>query len=233
MIGIGLFARSACIFAIGLGLAAPAFAASTIVTTYGFNGSSEIGSSTCGAAGEGQSCYPGDSMTGLSGACSMLEGASTTAGGATTQELYILETGTEAAPVVRLNIYKKTVTIGAAINTNIVLRKSVIIRSLKGGSNLTCFMAANAGSIFLGTSSATHAVQFNRKTLVGQPFGQGLPPGKLTAMSANEAGDVTVYFSSKNNQYFYVFGPDGKNVELGGASGNVFVPNRVSGLSLN
>src|ERR1700761_3893289 len=87
-----------------LGISAPAFA-SGVYTTYQFNGPNTIDASTCGSTGTVQGCFTGASLNGLTGACAFLEGPATTNGNTTTQQLFVLQTGSDAAPVVALRIY--------------------------------------------------------------------------------------------------------------------------------
>jgi len=234
MAGCGLLIRVVCLLGFVFGISVPAFAAGAAYSTYSFNGTHQIDVTNCGTTGTVHGCFgPGASLNGLDGACSILEGPPTTKGNLTTQLIYVLQTGSDADPVVRLKVYKKNITIQPNnIVLAIALQRSVNILSLTGGSNLTCSMAANSTSIFLGTSTGTHAVQLNKKNFVGRPFGKSLPPERLTGITASEEGYVTVYFGGKGGASFYLFGPNGQSVEFGGAGNPVFVPNQTNGVKL-
>ena len=214
----------------------PAPARSEVYTTYSFNGPSEIDASTCGSTGSVAGCFggAGTGITHLHGPCAMLESAPSVSGKITTQELYVLETGSDAAPAVALKVYTKKIIIQPDnVITRISLKRSVTILNLHGGAGRTCMIAANPTSLFLGIVGAENAVQINRKNFAGHRFGGDSPqPQPFTSMTANEAGYVSVYFGGGLLKSFYLFGPDGKNVSGGGAGTSVFIPNQTNGISL-
>jgi hypothetical protein len=234
MTGIGLLGRSALALFAGLGFAAPATAATgtpidaNLYSTYRMNGTSQITIETCGATTNVQGCFPEIALNNLVNPCAVLEGPSTTTGNTVTRDIYVLETGTDAKPIVTLKVFRKNLIITPNYVTPALrMLRSVPIRSLIGGSGLSCYMAANSHAIFLGTSNATHAVELNKTNFIGHPFGSS--PNKLIGITANEAGFVTVSFGSKANTSFDVFGPDGKDVGFGGG-GPFFLPNQLNAL---
>jgi hypothetical protein len=234
MIGMGLFDRSVLALLAGLGFAAPATAATgtpidaNIYSTYRMNGTSQITIETCGATTTVQGCFPEIALNNLVNPCAVLEGPSTTTGHTVTRDIYVLETGTDAKPIVTLKVFRKNLIITSNyVTPALALLRNVPIRSLIGGSGLACYMAANSHAIFLGTSNATHAVELNKGNLIGHPVGSS--HYTLVGITANEAGFVTVSFGSKTNTSFNVFGPDGKDVGFGGG-GPFFLPNQLNAL---
>jgi hypothetical protein len=226
-----------CSVAVTFGISVPAFADNSLNTTYTFNGPNAIDLMTCGSTSTSQGCFGGTTLTGLSGVCSLLVGPMTTNGNVTKQSLYLLQTGSDTAPVVTLKVYAKVITakpvmVGpnrwTKVTTTASLTKAVKIPSLKGGSKATCNMAANANSIFAGTSATQHAIQLDKTKFTVRPFGGG----RLHEITANEEGYVTVIFEG-NSPSQYTFGPDGKTAEMGGIANPVVMPNQTNGVSLN
>jgi hypothetical protein len=227
----------ACLVAVASGIAIPAFAGGGLYTTYTLNGSNTIDLSTCGSTGTEQGCFGGTSLIRLNGVCSLLAGPVTTQGDATRQPLYVLETGSDALPVVTLKIYSKVVKarpvmIGpnpsTDVSTTATLVKSVNLLKLKGGTNVTCQMAANATSLFVGTSATTHALQVDKVKFTSRAFGGG----RLHDITADEHGYVRANFEGRNPNG-YTFGPDGKELSLGGLANPVVIPNQTNGIPLH
>jgi hypothetical protein len=237
VIGFNSFRSSICSAAIALGMTVPAFAGNSLYTTYTFNGPNAIDLMTCGSTNMSQGCFGGASLTGLSGVCSLLAGPATTSGHMTKQRLYLLQTGSDAAPVVTLEVYDKVVNaqpvmvgpnLTTKVTTTVSLFRSVKIATLKGGSKATCSMAANNSSLFVGTSATQHAVELDKTKFAGHPFGGG----HLHEITANEEGYVTAIFEG-NNPSQYTFGPDGKSTAVGGIANPVVIPNQTIGVPLN
>jgi len=156
---IGVLAKSFGVLAFAFGASAPSSAAGAVYTTYSFNGPNAIDAETCGSTGTVQGCFPEASLTQLLGPCAILEGPPAVSGQTTTQDVYVLQTGSDAAPIVALKVFTKSVTVQPqTVTTTISLRRSVNILSFHGGTKLTCAMAANPTSIFLGITGAEHAV---------------------------------------------------------------------------
>jgi hypothetical protein len=154
---IGALAKSFGVLAFALGCSAPAWG--QVYTTYSFNGPNTIDAATCGSTAASAGCFGGASLNNLLGPCAMLEGAPSVSGQTTTQELYVLQTGSDASPVVALKVYtKKIVVQPQTAITTITLKRSVTIPSFHGGTKLTCAIAANPTSFFLGIVGAEHAV---------------------------------------------------------------------------
>jgi len=212
-----------------LGISAPA-SASSVYTTYSVDSPYTIAAATCDSTGH---CIGYGRLHGLNGACSLLEGPATTHGDITRQQLYVLQTGSDAIPVVALKIYNKTVSTRPSIEyLRISLIRTIPLPSFQGGSNLTCAMAANPTSLFLGIVGAGHAMQLDRKTFTGHTFGadQYLRP-HFSSMVADATGYVSVYFGAGRYTSSFLFGPDGKIVDSSEFGPN-YLTNQSNGVSL-
>jgi hypothetical protein len=245
LIGIDLFNRSALALLAVLGFANPAVAATAVpidanlYTTYEFNGPNSLNLATCGSTGNVQGCFGSVSLTGLSNPCAVLQGPSTTKGNTVTREVYVLQTGTDAKPNVTMKVFRLTLAIKPAtvilpstVIPSAALLRNVPIPFLIGGSTLTCYMAANAGFVFFGTSNATLAVKFSKENFVAHTFRESVPPRKLVGITANEAGYVTISFDTNGQTSFAVFNPAGTEIGFGGG-GPYFMPNQTNAVKLN
>jgi len=216
--------------ALALGISAPAFA-SSVYTSYSIDSRYTIAAATCDSTGR---CIGYGRLHGLNGPCSLLEGPATTHGDITRQQLYVLQTGSDSIPVVALKIYDKTVSTRPDDEyLRISLIRTIPLPSFRGGSKLTCAMAGNPTSLFLGVVGAGHAIQFDRKTLTGHTFGADpYLRSHFTSMVADQTGYVSVYFGGGAYASAYLFGPDGIVIDTGDPYSQVLLTNQNNGVSL-
>jgi hypothetical protein len=89
---------------------------------------------------------------------------------------------------------------------------------ITGGPSVSCFAAANAFAIFVGTSTSTSAVKVSKADYSQTTVGGFTPPIPVTSITADNRGYVSVNFGSGNNTGFELFGPNGPLWEDGGGT---------------
>jgi len=234
VIGANFLTAYLCLVASVLGTAVPAFAGNNLYTTYTFNGPNAVDLMTCGSAGNTQGCFGSASLTGLSGVCLLLVGPETVGAYRARQRVYLLQTGTDAAPFVTLKIYNKfvtvkTVTVGQSQQTNVTTTvsppKAVRLPVLTGGANSTCTMVANASSLFISTSASTATVRVDTTKLVSHT----VATGRVRAMTVDENGNVIVNMGASER----TFGPNGEEIGGGGIANPLVFPNQTVGVPLD
>ena len=203
-----------------------------LTTTFSlYDHNTQISWVTCGSTAESEGCYGSGSITGLTHACAMLEGASTTSGQTVTRNIYILDMGdTSDAPSLKVFEMADVFT-DSYVTTTITLYNTVQLPLTTGGN---CAMAANQGVILAGTSQSFQAAKFNLSDYTVQAVGGFTPQLPVTQITANDAGYVLVTFGSgreTGQSGFYVYGPDGSSIESG--PGMPFLGNSLNAFPLH
>jgi len=201
---------------------------STLYTTYD---TSPAGISwyTCGTTGSG--CYGGGYLP-ANNPCALLEDKDRITKATADEfdsERYVYLMTAEDAKNPRLTVYlmKYHVTPSYATTTFSLVRR-VKLSNLVGGNGVQCYAAANGAALYLGTNASDNAVMVQKYSYVTSPIGGFSPPSPVSGISADNMGYVTVNFGEKNsyNTDFYMFGPDGLGVEVGG--GHQYLPNTLN-----
>jgi hypothetical protein len=203
---------------IGLGTTpARALINDNLFTTYQFNSNdTTISWVTCGATQQSEGCFDSGQLSGFGKVCAVIEGAPSIAGNRVTQGVGVLDGSYQSSSRVVLDLYQKLDVITASFDTTTFTLLKQVALPLTGGAGVSCFMAANAGFVFVGTSKSTSAVRvskidFSQSTVSG--FSPHIP---VISITADDRGYVSVNFGSSTETGFILFGPNGQSVEDGG-----------------
>jgi hypothetical protein len=213
-----LLAAMAAALLIGLGTTpAPALINDNLFTTYQVNSNdTTISWVTCGATQQASGCFDSGQLSGFGKVCAVMEVAPKIVGNTVTQGVGVLDGSFQGGSSVVLDVYRKIDVITASFDTTTFTLVSRLALPLTGGASVSCFMAANAGFVFVGTSKSTSAVKINKTNFSLSTVGGFSPPIPVNSIIADDRGYVSVSFGSGNNSGFVLFGPDGGSVEDGG-----------------
>lgn len=188
---------------------------------------------TCGKTASSVGCYDFGSITPLSGACAILEGAPVVSGLVSREALYILEANRSNFPHTLLNVYLKTDIAGGfgGPRTTIVFQKTIDLGQA-APKNPNCYMAGNGRFIYAATNASTKAAQIDKKTYAVTQVGGFSPPANVHSITADEKGNVSINFGTPNSRSsgFYLFHPNDNSVEDG--AGSAILPSASQGVSL-
>jgi hypothetical protein len=165
----------------------------------------------CGSTTESSGCYGSGSLSPFVAIGAMLEGNPSVNGDVVTRAIYIVDAG--ANPMV-LYVYTKTDTVTASSDTASVTLTDTITLPLVGGSDVSAFMAANNGFLFIGSdfigtgeNTPVRVRKSNLKVTKLEEF-----QGGTLAITADQYG----YVSVEQPGAFTVYGPNGEVEEDGG-----------------
>jgi hypothetical protein len=166
----------------------------------------------CGSTEESEGCYDFGTIGPFVAVGAMLESNPKVAGDVVTRFIYVVDAG--ASPVT-MDVYKKTDTVSSSFDTTVVtFLKTVSLKQLVGGSDVTTYMAANPKYLFIGTSLSPNAVSVAKGNLKVAELGGFSPPIDVTSITSDQYGFVTVTQGSA----FTVYDPNGSYVEDGGGT---------------
>lgn len=190
---------------------APTAPDANLFTNY-YGSSTSVNWIVCGSTQQSEGCYDFGTIGPFVSVGAMLESNPTVSGDVVTRYIYVVDQG--ASPVT-MYVYKKTDTVSSSFDTAVVtLFKTVSLRQLVGGSDVTTYMAANPKFLFIGTSLSPNGVEVAKSTLRVTELGGFSPPTDVTSITSDQYGFVTVTQGSA----FTVFGPDGSSTEDGGGT---------------
>ena len=211
----------------------------SLITTYKVG--TDISWSTCGLVYNTKGCFSAGSITGLSRPCAILAGVTEQVSTATSQYIYILESGVQPGEAATLKVYSKVELVNETVSppgtpppaspetTTIKLLKSIRV-PLTGGPDASCFMAANDGFVFLGTNQNDHVVRVAKENLAVSAFRQLEPDLAVSQITADGLGYIVVSFRKGRKIASYTFDSNGKRFES--ASGTLFVTNDSNAVRL-
>jgi len=194
-----------------------------LYTTYSFGNSTSIFWVVCGSTSESGGCYDAGNMGPFGHAGAIIEGNEVVNNNTVTRNIYVVDDAAGSGTGVTLYVYQKTDVVTSSFDTTTVTLTNTIALPLTGGANVTTYMAANAGYLFIGTSLSQSAVEVQKAALSYVSVGGFSPPMNVSAITANKYGYVTVNFGGGTGGFsgFYAFGPNGGSVEDGGGNENV------------
>jgi hypothetical protein len=208
----------------------------TLYTYYNVNSTFTSGFLiVCGRLKETDGCYGGGSLGPYGHIGAMIEGERARDGNTVTRPIYVLDSasGPDKDEVV-LYVYRKSDEVN---DSNDVVTVTLVKRlelPVVGGEAARCWMAGNDGFLFVGTDNGFNAVQIQKSNFAINPWGAGSIPTKVSAITADPYGYVTVSWGDFGNAFpssTIVFGPDGQIVGSGG--GTYFMLNSINGVAMS
>ena len=150
----------------------------------------------CGSVGNTSGCYGGAFITTFEHECAVLEGAAKTKDNVMTRDIYIMDERTRKNDPVYLYVYERKDTFGENSDNIEVKLKDQLALNLHGGPKGKCFMAASDATIYAGTSVGGDIAGIDKKTLTqinaSRPGGAGL----VTAITADDRGNIAIDFEN-------------------------------------
>jgi hypothetical protein len=134
------------------------------------------------------------------------------------QRLYVTDSDAENRGKVHLLEFKKTVVTGSSKITATIVQGRFVALPLAGGGSVTCQEAANKTMIAAGTNTSTNAALIDKASLSVSAFGGFEPAETVSSIISDASGYITVNFSSG----FYLLGPSGRSVSIGGGNAVIF-----------
>ena len=193
-----------------------------LYTTYSFGNPVSITWVVCGRTTESEGCYDSGSMGPFGHAGAIIEGNEVVNNNTVTRNVYVVDDAAGSGAGVTLYVYQKTDAVTSSFDTTTITLTNTVALPLTGGANVTTYMAANAGYLFIGTNLSQGAVEVQKAGLSIGTIGGFSPPMNVSAITANKYGYVTVNFGGAGGASgFYAFGPNGGSVEDGGGNDNV------------
>lgn len=183
--------------------------------------------SRCGATAQSEGCFGNGQISGFKRVCAMIDGTPVVAGSQVTHDLYILDGGATSSDTVTLSVYQFVDEITSSFDTTTVTLLQTVNLTLQGGAAAACSMAANADYVYVGTNASDYAVSVKKTSYATAQLPGFSPAIPVTQITADDRGYVIVQYGSGTNNGFYMYSPDGANVEDGG--GNALIPSTVTG----
>jgi hypothetical protein len=208
----------------------------TLYTYFNINSTFTSGSLiVCGHLKETDGCYGIAGLGPYGHIGAMLEGERARTGNTVTRPIYVLDSasGPDKNEVV-LYVYRKSDEINDSNDVVTVTLVKRLALPVVGGEAARCWMAGNDGFLFVGTDNGFNAVQIQKSNFAINPWGAGSIPTKVSAITADPYGYVTVSWGDFGNAFpssTIVFGPDGQVVGSGG--GTYFMLNSINGVSMS
>lgn len=203
---------------------------SGLATTYSFySGTGYVSWSVCGSVIGSEGCYAGGNMGPFTHAGALIEGNETVSGNTVTRNIYVVDDGVRA--LVLLYIYKQTVVVTPPYAEITVAPVTTLGLYLVGGTGVVSYIAGNDHALFIGTNLSETAVKVEKDTLAVSNVGGFSPPLKVSSITANKYGYVTVNFGGNHGfTGFYAYDNFGNLFEDGG--GNELVAGNRNGISV-
>lgn len=190
---------------------------STLFTTYSLfsnDGQTTVDWVVCGSTQNTEGCYASGQLGPFVAVGGILESNPKISGNVVTRGIYVVDSGSSSA---KLYAYKKVDTVTANGDTVTVTLMRTVTLPLTGGSGVSCFMAANATFLFIGTNQSELAAMVQKSDLKISQV--GIVPGNVIAITSDQYGYVTITNEvSAGITDFTLIGPNGELEEDGGGS---------------
>ena len=154
-----------------------------------------------------------------------------TVGDAVNHDIFIIDVagGTGHTEVI-LYRYELTHTVVPPNDTATFKLTKQVTLPLTGEAKVRCFMAANTGSVFIGTDRSTSAVEVAKDGFAMTSLAGGSGSATVSAITTDDRGFVLVSFGSgAATSGNFVIAPDGKEIQGGGDT--LFAVPTMQGLS--
>lgn len=222
-----LLATALAVAAFDASAAAPAPAPDAgLYTTYALSSdATSVSASVCGAVGGTSGCYGGGTLVGFRRACAVIEGAPAYKGATVTRMVYVLDGQVSDTATAHVWIYRKTDAIATGFDTVTFKLHKKLDTMLPAGKKAGCYLAADDGYVFAGTSAATSAIRLSKATDEITIVGGFSPPSNLVGITADDRGWISVDFAAA----FLLFDPSGNTAATGG--GAAWVASARNGLT--
>lgn len=185
-----------------------------LVTTYALSAdATRVGWTTCGHTAGSSGCYGSGNLGRFHRMCAMLQGAPSINGNLVSRQIFVLDSGADPSVGPRLSVYQRRDRVGDVLVSSAVgLKARIDLPMLKPGA--PCFMAANDVTIYVGTGGSTNAVAIDRATQAVTAIPGFSPPMKVTGITADARGYVSVQFENG----YYLYNPAGYMMQDGGGA---------------
>ena len=186
----------------------------------------------CGSTEESEGCFGSGTIGPFGEAGAMIEGEPSVEGLNVFRHIYVVDVAAGASGNdVELYVYRKTDSISATYDTVTVRLINSAALSLVGGAKAKAFIAANEHYLYVGTNFSDVALQIHKSDLSATQVGGFSPPVKVSAITTDGYGNVTITFGdfTSGASGSFVYAADGGSLEDGGGAN--FMLNTVTGVS--
>lgn len=179
--------------------------------------SQSLSYTVCGKTDATSGCYGFGALGAHERVCAVLESIPKTSGNVTTRQIYVLDGKKTTGKAMTLSTFTKVDTLTSTDLVSKVTPGKVVTLPVKGGPKVSCLISANPAFLFIGAANGTTGVKVRKSTLAVATLPNFSPVSRLTMITANEAGFVSVVYEGGH----YIFDPKGNVTQSGGTTGFV------------